>query len=95
MQNKTYTLVVWTVNGKVRMIPSVADEAAQPYRQEIAELEAKWGYVRNRSGLLLALSQAHERFARALDNAGFVQESKKEFELAAYFSALRSGRKAS
>ena len=87
--------MVWTVNGKVRMIPSVADEAAEPYRQEIAELEAKWGFVRNRSGLLLALSQAHERFARALENAGFLQEAIREFEVAGYFRALRSGRRAS
>ena len=39
MSSKNYTLVAWTESGKLRMVPSLVNIAAEPYKETIARLE--------------------------------------------------------
>ena len=66
MSSKKYTLVAWTDGGELRMVPSLVNIAAEPYRERIEHLEARWEEVEDEIGWLLARSRAHERFARFL-----------------------------
>ena len=79
MSSKKYTLVVWTENGRVRMVPSLVNDAADPYRQRIARLESLRDEVEDEVGWLLAMSRAHEEFARFLLSFGHPREAFTEF----------------
>lgn len=83
MPNKNYTLVAWTENGEVRMIPSLVNDAAEPFRERIAHLESLSGRVRDEVGWLLARSRAHEAFGRFLLSVGHPREAYLCFENAA------------
>lgn len=83
MPSKKYTLVAWTENGQVRMIPSLVNDAAEPYRHRIAYLESLCEEVEDEIGWLLAQSRAHEAFARFLLNVGHPREAYVEFSNAA------------
>ena len=50
MSSKNYTLVAWTENGEVRMVPSLVNVAAEPYKDRIARLEARWENVEDEIG---------------------------------------------
>ena len=43
MENKKHCLVAWTQKGQIRMIPSLINELAEPYRERIAEVETRLG----------------------------------------------------
>ena len=79
MSSKKYTLVAWTENGKVRMVPSIVNEAADYYRQRIARLESLRDEVEDEIGWLLAQSRTHEDFARFLLRVGHPREAYTEF----------------
>ena len=83
MSSKKYALVAWTENGKVRMVPSLVNEAADYYRQRIARLESLCEEVENEVGWLLSQSRAHEDLARFLLSVGFPREAYIEFSNAA------------
>ena len=83
MSSKKYTLVAWTENGQVRMIPSLINDAAEPYKKRIAYLESLCEEVEDEIGWLLAQSRAHEAFAKFLLNVGHPREAFVEFSNAA------------
>ena len=83
MPNKKYTLVAWTEKGEVRMIPSLINDAAEPYRRRIAYLESISEDVDDVIGWLIAQSRAHEAFARFLLSVGHPREAYLEFSNAA------------
>ncbi len=83
MPSKKYTLVAWTENGEVRLVPSLINDAAEPYRRRIAYLESFRGDVEDEGGWLIAQSRAHEAFARFLLRVGHPREAYVEFSNAA------------
>ena len=83
MSIKNYTLVAWTENGKLRMVPSLVNIAAEPYREKIERLAAQCEKTEDETGWLLACSRAHEKFARFLLDVGYPREAYAEFENAA------------
>ena len=83
MENKKHCLVAWTQKGQIRMIPSLINELAEPYRERIAEVETKYPHKDNEVAWLLAQSRAHEDFARFLERLGRPNEAYQEFENAA------------
>ena len=83
MSSKNYTLVAWTENGEVRMVPSLVNIAAEPYKERIAHLEAQWENVEDEMGWLLARSRAHEKFAHFLLSVGYPREAYEEYRNAA------------
>lgn len=83
MPNKRYTLVAWTEDGQVHMIPSLAHEVSGPYRERIEYLESLWRTVEDEVGWLLSKSRAHEEYARFFLRAGLVLEAYHEYEKAA------------
>ena len=87
MSNKKYTLVAWTENGHVRMVPSLVNTASEHYRERIARLEAQWEQVDDEIGWILAQSRAHEAFARFLLRVGYPREAYAEFKNAAMVCA--------
>ena len=88
MSNKTYSLVAWTEDGEVRMIPSLINECSLPYRQRIASLESQWGKTENEVGLIIAQSRAHEDLARFFLRVGRIREAYQEYENAAEVCAI-------
>ena len=87
MSSKNYTLVAWTENGNLRMVPSLVNIAAEPYKARIEQLEAQWEDVEDEIGWLLARSRAHERFARFLLSVGYPREAYEEYRNAAMVCA--------
>lgn len=83
MSSKKYTLVAWTENGEVRMVPSLIHVASKPYRDRIERVESRWEEVNDEIGWLLAQSRAHEDFARFLLRVGHPRKAYVEFENAA------------
>ena len=90
MSSKNYTLVAWTENGNLRMVPSLVNIAAEPYKARIEQLEAQWEDVEDEIGWLLARSRAHERFARFLLSVGYPREAYEEYRNAAMVCACCS-----
>ncbi|MBR1888167.1 MAG: hypothetical protein IJ813_06840 [Bacteroidales bacterium] len=87
MSSKNYTLVAWTEKGNLRMVPSLVNVAAEPYKERIERLEAQWEDVEDEIGWLLARSRAHERFARFLLSVGYPREAYEEYRNAAMVCA--------
>ena len=92
MPNKKYTLVAWTENGQVRMVPSLINDVAEPYRRRIAHLESLYEEVKDEIGWLLTRSRAHEAFARFLLSVGHPREAFLEYSNAAIVCTLCSDR---
>lgn len=92
MSNKKYTLVAWTEKGQVRMIPSLVNEAAEPYRRRIAHLESLCDEIEDEIGWLITRSRAHEAFARFLLDVGHPREAYVEYSNAAIVCTLCSER---
>ena len=58
------TLIAWTDHGQLRMIPSLAEECAAPFRERIERLERDWPFAeRDEVGWLLTRSCAYEALA--------------------------------
>ena len=90
MANKSYTLVAWTENGEVRMIPSLINELSLPYRERIEAIEGRYMEVENEVGWLLSQSRAHEDLARFFLRVGRPIEAYEEFSNAAMVCAYCS-----
>ena len=83
MENKKHCLVAWTRKGSMYMIPSLINELAEPYRNRIAALDARYHRRDDEVARLLAKSRAHEDFARFLLGVSRPNEAYQEFENAA------------
>lgn len=90
MSNKKYTLVAWTENGRLRMVPSLINECSLPYRERIEWLENHYPEDENEIGWLMARSRTHERFARFLLSVGHAREAYLEYANAAMVCTLCS-----
>ena len=91
MPSKKYTLVAWTDKGEVRMIQSLINDAAEPYKRRIAYLESIGEDVEDEIGWLIAQSRAHEAFARFLLSVGHPREAYVEFSNAAIVCTVFRG----
>ncbi len=87
MSNKKYTLVAWTENGQLRMIPSLINECSLPYRERIEWLDGHYPDDDNEIGWILARSRAHETLARFFLSVGRPREAYLEYENAALVCA--------
>ncbi len=79
--SKSYSLVAWTENGQVRMIPSLVNEMKIPYEEKIARIEAQ--DYENEVGWLIARSRAWEEYARFFFNLGYFKQAYQCYEKAA------------
>ena len=73
------------------MIPSLINDAAEPYRRRIAYLESIGEDVEDEIGWLIAQSRAHEAFARFLLSVGHPREAYVEFSNAAIVCTVFRG----
>lgn len=86
MEKNGYALAAWTENGQLRMVPSLVNEAAIPYRKKIDRLANDWNVDRTDAqeiGWLLAQSHAHEEYALFLLRVGCAKEAYEEYSNAA------------
>ena len=90
MSNKKYTLVAWTDNGRLRMVPSLINECSLPYRERIEWLDSHYPDDDDEIGWLLKRSRAHERFAGFLLSVGHPREAYLEYANAAMVCTLCS-----
>ena len=83
MENKShsYSLVAWTEQGQVRMIPSLVNEMKVPYEEKIARIEAQDD--EDEVGWLLARSRSWEEYARFFLNLGYFKQAYRCYENAA------------
>lgn len=83
MENKShsYSLVAWTENGQLRMVPSLVKEMVVPYEEEIARVEAQEG--EDEVGWLIARSRSWEEFARFFLSLGYFRQAYRCYENAA------------
>ena len=80
-KSKSYSLVAWTENGQVRMIPSLVNEMKAPYEEKIARIEA--GDYENEVGWIFARSRSWEEYARFFLNLGYYEQAYRCYESAA------------
>ena len=83
MENKTksHSLVAWTCNGQVRMVPSLVNEMKMYYEEKIARLESlEYDDEENR---LFAISRAWEEYAEFYLNLGYCRQAYRCYENAA------------
>lgn len=80
-KSKSYSLVAWTKNGQVRMIPSLVNEMKAPYEEKIAQLEAQ--EYTNEVGWLIARSRSWEEYARFFLNIGYIKQAYQCYDNAA------------
>ncbi len=83
MENKTKssTLVAWTENGQLRMVPSLVNEMKIPYEEKIARIEAQ--EYENEVGWLLARSRSWEEYARFFMNLAYYKQAYQCYDNAA------------
>lgn len=81
MVNKSYSLVAWTANGQVRMIPSLMDGMKTSYEAKIARIEAQ--EYDTEVGWLIARSRSWEEYARFFLTLGQVREAYRRYVQAA------------
>ena len=80
-KSKSYSLVAWTENGQVRMIPSLVNELKAAYEEKLARIESL--DYENETGWLLARSRAWEEYARFFLNLGYFRQAYQCFDNAA------------
>ena len=80
-KSKSYSLVAWTENGQVRMIPSLVNELKVPYEEKIARIESL--DYENEVGWLLARSRSWEEYARFFLNVGYYKQAYHCYDNAA------------
>ncbi|MBR1569350.1 MAG: hypothetical protein IJ651_09765 [Bacteroidales bacterium] len=90
MENKAYSLVAWTDNGNLRMVPSLVSELSAPYQKKVDDLEARWGQEENEVGFLIALSRAWEEFARFFVSVDYRKQAWQCYSKAAMVCAYCS-----
>ena len=80
-KSKSYSLVAWTENGQVRMVPSLVNEMKVPYEEKIARIESQ--VYENEVGWLIAQSRAWEEYARFFIEIGYYRQAYRCYENAA------------
>ena len=80
-KSKSYSLVAWTENGQVRMIPSLVNEMKVPYEEKIARIESQ--DYDNEIGWLIAQSRAWDEYARFFLNLGYFKQAYQCYDNAA------------
>lgn len=78
-KSKSYSLVAWTENGQVRMIPSLVNEMKVPYEEKIARIVAE--DYENEVGWLIARSRSWEDYARFFLNLGYFKQAYQCYDL--------------
>lgn len=83
MENKTksYSIVAWTCNGQVRMVPSLVNEMKVPYEEKISRLESL--EYDDEEDKLFAISRAWEEYAEFYLNLGYCRRAYHCYENAA------------
>lgn len=81
MAFKSYSLVAWTEEGKVRMVPSLVNEMKVPYEEKIARLESR--EYDDELEWLLDRSRAWEEYAEFFLDLGYFRQAYRCYENAA------------
>jgi hypothetical protein len=81
---KSSQLVAWTENGRVRMLPSLVRQLAQPYIERIEEIESlRPFHFREQPKYLIDLSRAYENLGVYYERVGYFRESFDAYAAAA------------
>lgn len=80
-KSKSYSLVAWTENGQVRMVPSLVNEMKAPYQEKIARIESQ--DYENEATWLIARSRAWEEYAGFFLDLGYYKQAYRCYENAA------------
>ena len=84
IKNRTRQLVAWTENGRVRMIPSLVEQFARPFRERIEEIEGTRPHdFREQPKYLIELSRAYEALGHYYERLGYHQEAFDAYVAAA------------
>lgn len=81
MANKSYSLIAWTDNGQVKMIPSLVNEMKVPYEEKIARFDSL--EYDDEQEWLLDKSRAWEEYAEFYLRAGYYRQAYQCFGNAA------------
>jgi hypothetical protein len=88
-----YTLVAWTDHGQLRMIPSLVEASAKPFKERIDRLEQDDAFaLRDEVGWLIERSCAYETLACYYLRMGCTREAFDACEQAALVCACCSDR---
>lgn len=81
---KTSQLVAWTENGRVRMLPSLVRQLAQPYIEQIEDIESLRPFnFREQPKYLIQLSRAYEDLGRFYERVGYIRNAFDAYAAAA------------
>jgi len=84
MEKRTRQLVAWTDNGRIRMIPSLIRQFAQPHIERIAEIESnRPNSFKEQPRYLIDLSRAYESLGNYYERFGHIREAFDAFVEAA------------
>lgn len=76
MEKRTRQLVAWTDNGRIRMIPSLIRQFAQPHIERIAEIESnRPNSFKEQPRYLIDLSRAYESLGNYYERFGYIREA--------------------
>lgn len=81
---KSSQLVAWTENGRVRMLPSLVRQLAQPYIEQIEDIESlRPFHFREQPKYLIQLSRAYEDLGRFYERVGYIRNAFDAYASAA------------
>lgn len=81
---KSSQLVAWTENGRVRMLPSLVRQLAQPYIEQIEDIESlRPFHFREQSKYLIELSRSYENLGVYYERVGYIRDAFDAYAAAA------------
>ena len=81
---KSSQLAAWAENGRVRMLPSLVRQLAQPYIARIEEIESlRPFHFREQPKYLIELSRAYENLGVYYERVGYIREAFDAYAAAA------------
>ncbi len=81
---KSSQLVAWTENGRVRMLPSLVRQLAQPYIEQIEDIESlRPFHFREQPKYLIELSRAYENLGVYYECVGYIRDAFDAYAAAA------------
>lgn len=81
---KTSQLVAWAENGRVRMLPSLVRQLAQPYIEQIEDIESlRPFHFREQPKYLIELSRAYENLGVYYERVGYIRDAFDAYAAAA------------
>ena len=81
---KSSQLVAWTENGRVRMLPSLVRQLAQPYIEQIEDIESlRPFHFRDQPKYLIELSRAYENLGVYYERVGYIRDAFDAYVAAA------------